>query len=69
MKTWHAKKSDWAAAQAKAQRDALHALEATPVAGGNYARRREQVENLRRLASEWEGRAARYRRLEAQLAA
>jgi hypothetical protein len=54
-------KSEWAAAQAKAQWDALRELRRVPVAGGNYARRREQEANLTRLASMWEGRAARYR--------
>lgn len=68
MKTWHRKKSDWAAAQAKIQWEALRELRQRPVAGGNYARRREQEALLTRLASNWEARAARYRREEARAA-
>ena len=60
-------KSDWAAAEAKAVWESLRKEEATHY--DNYARKRETLANLRRLASTWEGRAAQYRREEAQRAA
>jgi hypothetical protein len=59
-------KSDWAAAQAKAAWAEVRRKELEPVRGGNQARKRQQLDNLRAVACEWDRRVARYLRIEGE---
>ena len=62
-------KSEWADAKASELYAEAQAIERTPPRNGNYARRREEVAELRRQARQWTARAARYRAEEARRAA
>ena len=59
-------KSQWAAAKAKSLWEAAREVERKPVLGGNYGAKQRNLAQLRRDATYWDGRAARYREDEAK---